>query len=61
MDPDVFKKMQEKTGMTKDELLDDFYQFCLGLQNNSKYKKSVLFATLFFYYLEKKKNRKNHK
>lgn len=55
--PDVFKKMQEKTGMTKEEMMDDFYKFCKGLQKNTKYKESVLFATLFFYYLEKKKKK----
>ena len=50
----------KKTGAkTTQDVIDDFYQFCINLQDNPKYKESVLFATLFFYYLEKKKQQKS--
>lgn len=59
MSPLLIESLKKKTGIeTTDELIDDFYRFCQRLYGDSKYKESVLFATLFYYYLEKKKQKK---
>lgn len=59
---DILEKIRRNTGVESiDELLDDFYQFCRKLQKDSKYKESVLFATLFYYYIQKKKIHKAKK
>ena len=59
---DILEKIRRNTGVESiDELLDDFYQFCRKLQKDSKYKESVLFATLFYYYIQKKKVHKAKK
>ena len=42
-------------GNKEDTLMDEFYEFCkTKLPNDDMYKESVLFVSLFYYFLEKK-------
>ena len=52
----ILKKLNdsEKKEINQKELIDGFFNFCLELKKDKKYKESVLFATLFYYYLKKK-------
>ena len=54
-DEDVIKEIEDKIkdGMDKD-ILDEFFDFCKGAKGDSDYKDSVLFSSLFYFYLDKK-------
>ena len=57
-DSNILKKLQKKKGQTKDQVLDEFVQFCKELEKDSKYKRSVFFATLFYYFTDLKTRKK---
>lgn len=55
---DIIKKLENRQfGQNqpgKDHMLDKFYKFCKEiLPHDSKYKESILFVSLFYYFLEK--------
>ena len=46
--------------MSQDQLMNEFYKFCKEkLPNDTKYKESIMYISLFYYFLEKKKDKKN--
>lgn len=52
----IYKRLQNMTPTDKeDNVMDEFYEFCRSkLPNDDMYKESVLFVSLFYYFLEKK-------
>lgn len=54
----ALKKMSKKKGQKKEEVLDEFAQFCKELEKDNKYKRSVFFATLFYYFTDLKRRKK---
>ena len=53
----ALENLREKYDGSADGLLDDFYRFSDYVKNNNNHKYSVLFASMFYFFLEKKKNR----
>ena len=52
----IYRKLQKPESVGKEEnMMDEFYEFCKNkLPNDDMYKESVLFVSLFYYFLEKK-------
>lgn len=48
-------RLARGAGLSRGELLEDFYDFCVRLPDDKKYKESIVFATMFYFYMEKKK------
>ena len=54
---EIFSKFEGELKKAQDDntLIDQFYEFCKEkLPGDQKYKESVLFVSLFYYFLEKK-------
>ena len=54
-DVDLVDRLSKAAGLSRGELLQDFYDFCVRLPRDKKYKESIVFATMFYYYMQKKK------
>ena len=40
-----------------EDIMEEFYRFCKSkLPNDQKYKESIMFVSLFYYFMEKKKH-----
>lgn len=52
----IYKRLQNvKPNDNQEDIMDEFYEFCKNkLPNDEMYKESVLFVSLFYYFLEKK-------
>lgn len=45
------------TGKLGEDTMEEFYRFCKGrLPNDKKYKESIMFVSLFYYFMEKRKH-----
>ena len=58
MGEQILRKLQQgtaKDGQKDSDVMDEFYEFCRNkLPSDEMYKESVLFVSLFYYFLEKK-------
>ena len=61
MSDDLLQKLNKNTlsrSTFNDQLLDEFYQFCQNrLPEDQDYKESVLFTSMFYYFMEKQKGK----
>jgi hypothetical protein len=53
----TLENIRKKYNGSVDELLEDFYKFSDYIKKNNNHKYSVLFATMFYFFLEKKINK----